>query len=358
MLGLGVKKIKQGQMKAVLTMGFGGIEQLAYREDVPVPHPAKDEVLIKVGACGLNNTDIWTREGKYGGSVDLNAQGGWKGEPFHFPRIQGADIVGQIVEVGENISSTQIGKRVMVNPTLYKGDSNDSIYNSQFIGSERDGGFAEFVTVPMENVIPIQSPLSDAELATFMVSYMTAEHMLNRGQVTQGQTVLVTGASGGVGSAALQLAKRRGAKLIGMVNHGKESMALKFGADHIIHRGGIIRDELNKIDIREVDMVIDIVAGDQVNDLLEVLRPGGKLVIAGAIAGPVTKIDWRKVYLKYLDILGSTLGTMEEAKDIVRYIERGEIKPVLHKAYSLHELAQAQVDFMNKKHFGKLSIIP
>lgn len=353
-----MKTREQEYMKAVLTTGFGGLDKLEYHEDIPVPTPAFQEVLVQVGACGLNNTDIWTREGAYGGSVDENFQSGWRGDTFKFPRIQGADIVGRVVATGNGVTESRIGERVIVNPTLYEGSGYASIYHAEFIGSERDGGFAEYVTVPAKNAIPIQSDLSDAELATFMVSYLTAEHMLNRGGVSQGQTVLVTGASGGVGSALLQLAKRRGANIIAVVSHGKESQAQAIGADFTIERGSRIRDGLGRIGISQVDAVIDVVAGTQVNELLDILRPEGKFVIAGAIGGPVTKIDWRTVYLKYIDILGSTLGTMDESRDLVRYIEGGEIRPLLHKAYPLKDIVQAQTDFINKKFFGKLVVVP
>lgn len=349
---------RRKQMRAVLTTGFGGLEKLQYREDVAIPDPSDEQVLIEVTACGVNNTDIWTREGAYGGSVDEDAQSGWTGDAFHFPRIQGADIVGQIVAVGTRVSNSRIGQRVIVNPTLYKGDGPESIYHAAFIGSECDGGFAEFVTVPDANALPIQSTCTDAQLATFMVSYLTAEHMLNRAHVSKGHTVLVTGASGGVGSAVLQLAKRRGARLIGVVSPEKEQQTRKVGADFVLHRGCSIHTELDRLDIAPVDVVVDVVAGSQVNELLDILRPAGTFVIAGAIAGPVTKIDWRTVYLKYLNILGSTLGTMAEARDLVRYIETGDVQPLLHKTYALEQLAQAQADFMDKKFFGKLVITP
>lgn len=348
---------EQGYMKAVLTTGFGGLDKIEYHDHIPIPTPSFQEVLVRVGACGLNNTDIWTREGAYGGSVDENFQSGWRGDQFKFPRIQGADIVGRIAAVGKGVPESRVGERVIVNPTLYRGDSHKSIYHAEFIGSERDGGFAEYVTVPTGNAIAIQSDFSDAELSTFMVSYLTAEHMLNRGGVQRGQTVLVTGASGGVGSALLQLAKRRGAKIIAVVSHGKEAQAQEIGADFIIQRGSRIQDGLDRIGEPHVDVAMDVVGGPQVNELLDVLRPGGKFVIAGAIGGPVTKIDWRMVYLKYIDILGSTLGTMEESTDLVGYIERGEIKPLLYKAYPLQDIVQAQTDFINKKFFGKLVVV-
>ena len=166
-------------MRAMVLTGFGGYDTLHYRPDVPVPKPADDEVLVEVAACGVNNTDIWTREGAYG--TDENS--GWRGGAFEFPRIQGADIVGRIVDVGGNVPRERLGARVMVNPTLYAG-AGDGLFEAAFIGSERDGGFAEFACVPDANAHAIDSPLSDPELATFMTAYLTAEHMLNRAEVS------------------------------------------------------------------------------------------------------------------------------------------------------------------------------
>ncbi len=345
-------------MKAVVLTGFGSFDQLEYRVNHPIPSPNDNEVLIKVGACGVNNTDLWTREGAYGDPFDAQAPSGWQNGDFHFPRVQGADIVGQIVEVGSSVSRSRIGERVMVNPTLYNGDGEQSLPLAEIIGSERDGGFAEFAAVFAENAIPINSDLTDAELATFMISYLTAEHMLNRGGVTKDAKLLVTGTSGGVGSALIQLAKRRNAQIIAVISAHKEAQARAIGADFIIHRGNNIRDALARIHVHDVDVITDIVGGPQMTELIDVLRPGGTLVTAGAIAGPITQIDWRKIYLKHLDILGATMGTMQEAKDIVRYIESREIKPLLYKTYPLIDIVQAQKDFIEKNFFGKLAIVP
>lgn len=346
------------RMKAVLLTGFGGFDKLDYREDVPVPTPTKGEVLIKVGACGVNNTDIWTREGAYGESVDDETQSGWRGGKFQFPRIQGADIVGTVTAVGEGVPKSRVGERVIVNPTLYETNGEQHLNIAGLVGSERDGGFAEFTTVPAANAIAIDSAFSDAELATFMVSYLTAEHMLNRGRVSKGDRVLVTGASGGVGSALVQLAKRRGAEVIAVVGKGKEEQIQTIGADLVINRGVALGAALRNAGLDTVDVVTDIVAGPQVFELLDTLCAGGRFVIAGAIAGPITKIDWRKVYLKHLDIFGSTMGTMKEAEDLVGYIVRSEIKPLLSKTYALSEIVLAQQEFMEKKFFGKLVLVP
>jgi NADPH:quinone reductase-like Zn-dependent oxidoreductase len=351
--------MKPKKMKAVLLTGFGGYDKLEYREDVAIPEPQKDEVLVKVSACGVNNTDIWTREGAYGDLQDRQAVSGWRGGGFDFPRIQGADIVGYIVDVGHRVSSSRIGQRVMVNPTLYGRTADDPPYTG-FMGSEKDGGFAEYACAPAENAHKIDSPLSNEQLATFMCAYLTAEHMLNRAYLKKAETIIVTGASGGVGSALVQLAKIRGANVVAITGRGKERNLQELEADAIVTRGepdlhSAIRDQLGKTSI---DVVADVVAGPLVSGLLEILGHRGRYVTAGAIANPNVTIDWRKIYLKQLDVLGSTLGTQKEAEDLIEYITLGRVKPLLARTYPLAQIIQAQKDFKKKQFFGKLVIAP
>ena len=340
-------------MRAVLLTGYGGFDQLHYRTDVPRPVPAVGEVLIQVGACGVNNTDVWTREGAYGATE----QSGWQGSAFSFPRIQGADIVGRIVGLGAGVGSERMGERVMVNPTLY-GNLANGLYDATYLGSERDGGFAEFVSVPDANAHAITSTLADHELASFMTSYLTAEHMLNRAALKASETILVTGASGGVGSALVQLATIRGARVVAVIGRGKEAHLARLGVQTFI-----LRDEPDyaaafrrQLPACQIDVVADVVAGDKVPELLELLAVGGRYVTAGAIAGPLVTIDWRKLYLKHLTLLGATMGTQAEAGQIVRYVESGQLKPLIAGVYPLAQLVQAQQAFKTRSHFGKLVI--
>ena len=280
-------------MKAVLLTGHGGLEKLEYREDVPTPEPAEGEVLIAVGAAGINNTDIWTREGAYGTEDDPATTSGWRrGNPMRFPRIQGADIVGRIVGVGGGVNASRIGERVIVDNALYSGGE-EELVDSGLIGSERDGGFAEYVAVSAENAHAIESNLSDAELATFLTAYVTSLRMLNRARVSAGETVLVTGASGGVGSGLVQLARLRGARVIALVGSGKEDQARALGTELVITRDtrNLPAAVAKAAGGRPIDVVADVVGGDVFADLLNVLRPMGRYVSAGAIAGPVVRLD-------------------------------------------------------------------
>lgn len=192
-----------------------------------------------MGACGVNNTDLWTREGAYG----RGHEAAWMGPAFHFPRIQGLDAVGHIVAVGESGDATRIGQRVLVNPCLYAGD-HDGLAGLQVVGSERDGGFAQFLCVPSANALPIHSEHSDAELATFMTPYMTAEHMLRRAGLRAGERIFITGASGGVGSALVQLALLRGAEVVALSSRAKVAAIDQAAAHRVLAGADHLRDVL------------------------------------------------------------------------------------------------------------------
>jgi NADPH:quinone reductase-like Zn-dependent oxidoreductase len=347
-------------MRAVLLTGHGGLEKLDYREDVLTPEPAEGEVLISVGAAGINNTDIWTREGAYGTADDPTAARGWRrGNPMQFPRIQGADIVGRIVGVGGSVNESRLGERVIIDNALYDGGE-EGLMDSGLIGSERDGGFAEYVAVPAENAHAIDSDLSDAELATFPTAYVTSLRMLNRARVSPGETVLVTGASGGVGSGLVQLARLRGAEIIALVSSGKEDQARALGAELVITRdtGDLPAAVAKAAGGRPIDVVADVVGGEEFANLLNVLRPMGRYVTAGAIAGPVVRLDLRTLYLKQLELIGSTMGPHEEFANLVEHIASGRVIPLLARTYPLSDIRQAQRDFANKTFFGKLVLIP
>jgi NADPH:quinone reductase-like Zn-dependent oxidoreductase len=347
-------------MRAVLLTGHGGPEKLEYREDMPPPEPAEGEVLIAVGAAGINNTDIWTREGAYGTEDDPAAASGWRrGNRIGFPRIQGADIVGRIAGIGGGVDASRVGERVIVDNALYDGGE-EGLVASGILGSERDGGFAEYVAVPAENAHTIESPLSDAELATFPTAYVTSLRMLNRARVSAGETVLVTGASGGVGSGLVQLARLRDARVIALVGAGKEDQARALGAESVVTRdaGDLPAAAAEAAGGRPIDVVADVVGGDAFADLLSVLRPLGRYVTAGAIAGPVVRLDLRTLYLKQLELIGSTMGTHEEFAGLVGHIASGRIRPLLARTYPLSDVRQAQRDFVNKNFFGKLVLVP
>lgn len=356
-------------MVAVQLTGHGDYDQLVYREDVDVPVPENGEVLIKVGAAGVNNTDINTRIGWYSKSnagnledIDHNklAQSGgvedgdWSGAGLLFPRIQGMDVCGEIVAVGDDSLHQRIGERVLVEPCLRK-PLGWQPYKAWFIGSDCDGGFAQYTKVYTEHAYKIESSLTDIELASFPCSWSTAENMITRTGVQSGETVLITGASGGVGSAAIQLVKRRGANVIAQCGKDKADLVRAQGADKIVDRGTELTDLPGS---ESADVVIDLVAGPQWPKLLGVLKKGGRYGVAGAIGGPLVELDVRTLYLKDLSFYGCTVLEKKVFAKLVGYIEREEVSPIVSETYPLSQIVQAQKDFIAKKHVGKLVLVP
>jgi len=355
-------------MAGVQLSGHGGLEMLHYRTDLSVPRPKATEVLIKVGASAVNNTDINTRIGWYSKKVkaETNAGGAegfetvddqdasWSGVPLVFPRIQGADCCGEIVAVGEQVDPSRIGERVLVRTIQQPFDTRGE-YHCITYGSECDGGFAEYAIARASEAFAINSQLTAAELACFPCAYSTAENMLERAQVKAGEQVLITGASGGVGSAAVQLAKRRGARVIAVCGIDKQAALLALGADQVIARGESLVAALGK---DSVQVVIDLVAGPQWPQCGELLCRGGRYAVAGAIAGPLVALDVRTLYLKDLSFLGCTWQPKRVMHNLVHYIEQGEIRPLVAKTYPLSAITTAQQDFLAKNFIGKIVLLP
>ena len=334
-------------------MGHGGPENLVFRTDLPVPRPGARDVLIRVAAAGVNNTDINTRIGWYSRRGGAAEDASWAGEPLSFPRIQGIDVCGRIVAVGEDVDSRRIGQRVLIEPCLWEaGGRMRSV--PWFLGSECDGGFAEYTAVASAHAYEVDSPLGDVELASFPCSYSTAENMLTRAAVESGERVLVTGASGGVGSAAVQLAKARGATVIAQTTPPKADQLLAIGADEITYRG---EDLVERLGSDSVDVVIDLVAGAQWSRLLEVLRRRGRYAVSGAIGGPLVQLDVRTLYLKDLSLFGCTaLGPGVFAR-LIKRIENGDVRPLVAAQYPLDRIREAQAVFQEKRHVGKIVLV-
>jgi len=354
-------------MAAVLLTGHGGIEMLQYCEDVPVPVPGADEVLIQVSAAGVNNTDINTRTGWYskavtgatesggaGGFEEVNqADASWSGVPLVFPRIQGADCCGRIVAVGAEVDPDRVGERVIVR-TMQRHAVRDRPFATVTLGSEFDGSFAQYMKTPAAEAWPVECGWSDVELASIPCAYSTAENMLHRSGCGA-ERVLITGASGGVGSAAVQLAKRRGAWVIALSGAAKAEDVRALGADLVLDRDADLAAALGR---DTVDLAVDLVAGPGWPKLLDVLRVGGRYATSGAIAGPLVELDVRTLYLKDLTFYGCTFQDDAVFDNLVGYIEHGEIRPVVAKTYPLTEIGAAQRDFLAKRYTGKLVLVP
>lgn len=350
-----------GTMAAIQLTRHGGLDALVYRDDVPVPQPAPDEVLIEVTACGMNNTDVWVREGAYGSETDPEAVSTWRRgrSTLTFPRIQGTDSVGRVVAVGPGVPAARVGERVIVDFSLYNRDD-DSLADIDYIGHGRDGGYAEYQCVPAGNAHAVDTALSDAELATFCCAYLTGEHMLERAVVAAGERVLVTGASGGVGSGIVQLCRARGAVPYALTRADKADALSAIGAEATVDRSAT--DWVAAVDAATggapIDVVADLVAGPQFNDLLRILRPEGRYTTAGAIAGPVVNLDLRTMYLKHLQLHGSSQGRRSDFQRLLGHILSGRIRPLLHATWRLSDFHAAQRAFMDKDYVGKLVVVP
>jgi NADPH:quinone reductase-like Zn-dependent oxidoreductase len=337
-------------MRGVHLTGHGDLDKLAYRDDIPVPRPGRRDVLIKVAAAGVNNTDINTRAAWYAKRDGESDDGGWSDIPLTFPRIQGADVCGRIVAVGADVAQDRLGERVIVEPCLREAGG-EALKQPWYLGSECDGGFAEYVVVAARHAHLIESTMSDIELASFPCSYSTAENMLIRSQVGAKDRVLVTGASGGVGSAAVQLAKARDAYVIAVTNPAKAAEVQGLGADQTLAREDNILDALGH---NSVDVVLDLVAGDQWPLFLDVLRPGGRYAVSGAIGGAMVNLDVRTLYLKDLSFFGCTVLEPETFTSLIGHIESRSIGPAVAATYPLSRITEAQAVFQSKQHTGKI----
>ena len=358
--------LPKGQMMAVVTTGNGGYDKLDYRV-VPIPEPGPGEVLLRVLAAGVNNTEINTRLGWYSSTVtaDTNAtsahqetqaepkaDGGWN-EATPFPLIQGTDCCGRVVGLGKGVAEVLSGKRVLVRACMRSNGYNSM--DNIWMASDFDGAFAEYVKVPASEVFVVNSDWLDAELATIPCAYGTSENMLHRAKVGAADLVLVTGASGGVGSATVQLAKRRGARVIAITSADKVDTLRELGADVVLERNDDLLEALGE---KSVDVVVDNVAGEDFPKMLKVLARGGRLVSSGAIAGPIVTLDMRDMYLKDITLIGCTAWDEPVFRNLVSYIENEEIRPLLAKTFPLHDIAKAQEEFMQKKHIGNFVLIP
>lgn len=354
-------------MKAMVLMRHGRLDALEWQEDWPVPSFGASQVLVKVLACGLNNTDVNTRIGWYSKSVtdatndQVNLEKNetdstWGGRPLQFPVIQGADICGRVVAVGSHVPPDLTGKRVIADSWLRFHDGSIG-----YTGSERDGGFAEYCVLDYENVGVVEDcKLTDAELSTFSCSYTTAEGMLSRACVGSDDRILITGASGGVGSALVQLAKVRGATVIALSSAAKRDNVLAAGADFVLDRSPKhLNESLKETTGNDnVSVIADVVGGDYFPHLINALDRKGRYVTAGAIGGPMVQLDLRTLYLKDLTLFGSTVVPKSVFPHVVACIQEGKVKPMLAATYDLKDLHKAQEAFMEKKHTGNIVVVP
>jgi alcohol dehydrogenase len=311
-------------MAAVVLTRHGGPEALDWRI-VPVPEPGPGEALVRVLAAGVNATDINTRVGWYG----AGEAAGWSGA-LAFPRIQGSDLCGRVVAHGDGVSAPPLGARVIC-PT-----TQDDPDGARAIGSDYDGAFAQYCAVPARHLHDVtDAPLRDTELGAIPCSHGAAQAMVRRAGIGPGETVLVTGASGGVGLAAVELARQAGARVIGQCSPAHAEAVAEAGGEPLG------RDA----PLPPLDAVIDVVGGPGWGARIAALRPGGRCAVAGAVAGPVVETDLRRIYLGDLTIHGCTRQRPGDFEALVALVNAGRIRPRIAATYPLQDIARAQADF-------------
>jgi NADPH:quinone reductase-like Zn-dependent oxidoreductase len=341
-------------MSGVLLTGHGGPDMLVWSDEIPLPRPGPGEVLVQVLAAGVNNTDIATRVGWYAPGVTgatgegaVGTDGGWAGA-LQFPRIQGGDLCGRVVALGDGVQTPPLGARVTCAINQPQGAAPGFIS----LGSEYDGAFAQFCVVPARHLHDVSdAPLRDIEIAAMPCAFGTALNLLDRAGVGPGQDVLVTGASGGVGLAAVALARVLGAQVTGQADPAKAQAVRDAGAAYVIGRDDMPRPD-------SLDVVIDCVGGPDWPARIDALRPGGHIAVAGAIAGPMVETDLRRIYLRDITIHGCTYQPPAVFARLVAMMRQGLVRPLISQTYPLRDIARAQSDFMSKRLPGKLALIP
>lgn len=345
-------------MCGVHLTGHCGPERLAWREDIPVPRPREGEVLVRVLAAGVNNTDINTREGWYardvtgatGETQDGVEAGGWSGA-LRLPLIQGGDLCGEVVLNGPGAGLHAPGKRVIC-PINQPRPTAENPVGFEALGSEFDGAFAEYCVVREADLHDVtDAPLTNIELAAIPCAYGTAAGLLHRAGVAEGQDVLITGATGGVGLAAVELAAQMGARVSGIGSAAKHDVVRQAGASAMFDGKAPLPED-------HFHAVIDLVGGPRWPTLIDALRPGGHYAVAGAIGGPIVQADLRRIYLRDITIHGCTYQSPAVFARLVTMVRAGKIRPTIAATDPMHQITRAQADFQAKTQAGKMVLLP
>ena len=342
-------------MKALYFDKHGELDVVKYG-DVPDPEPGPGEVLIRVRACALNFLDVWVRRG-------------WPGLKLEMPHWCGADVAGEIAELGENVSDWQVGQRVVVDPGVnlvedeYTRRGEDSVSPGYHIlGEHRRGGAAEYLTVPASNLAVIPDNIDYPEAAAPLLVGLTAWRMLmHQAGLRAGESVLVVGAGGGVNSMAIQIARLAGATVYVVAsNPEKSERARELGADVVLDRSQVDwGKEIFKLTSRRgVDVVVDNVGKATITKSMQAVARGGRIVIVGNTSGPQAEIDIRFIFGKQISLIGSTMGSHQDFRDILDLLWAGKIKPVIHRIMPLSEGCDAYKMMEAGEHFGKILLAP
>jgi len=343
-------------MKAVYFEEHGGPEQLHFG-DVPDPVPQTGEVLLRVRACALNHLDIWVRRG-------------WPGLKLPKPHWCGADVAGEIVALGNGVSEWEIGQRVVVDPGIclqedeFTRRGEDSLSPGYHVlGEHRRGGAAEMVAVPAANLVEMPASWDFPQAAAPLLVSLTAWRMLiHRAALRAGETVLIVGAGGGVNSMALQIARLAGARTVVVAGDAEKARrAESLGAEEVVDRSRVrdwSREVLKTTDRRGVDVVVDNVGKETLPLSMKATARGGRIVIVGNTSGPVAELDVRYIFGKQIALIGSTMGSRQDFRDVLQLIWSEKLQPVIDRVVPLSEGVEAYRALEKGQMFGKIVLTP
>jgi NADPH:quinone reductase-like Zn-dependent oxidoreductase len=341
-------------LKAILFEEHGGPEVLYYGE-IDTPQPGPDQVQIRLRAAALNRLDLWVRHG-------------WRGLKLTYPHIPGADGAGEITALGEGVSDFELGTRVVINSNISCGQCDFCLAAKEnmcrywhLLGETLRGTYAEYVVVSRTNVMPLPESMDDHSAAAAGLVFHTAWHsLLKRGNLQPGESVLIVGASGGVNTACIQIAKYQGARVFVVgSNAEKLTLAESLGADVCIDRSK--HDNWSKAvyqatDRQGVDVVVDNVGAGTMPLSMRAARAGGRILTVGNTAGATLEIDNRLIFAKHLSILGSSMGTQSDFMEVMQLVFDGKLKPALDQKFPLKDAAAAQSRLAAGEQMGKITL--
>ncbi len=342
-------------MKAVVFHEHGGPEKLVY-EDRPDPRCGPDDALVQVKAASVNHLDIWLRQGIPSYSIPL-------------PHISGCDVAGIVERVGDRVTHVRPGDRIIVSPGLgcrvcdaCVAGRDNLCPNYHLLGGAIDGGYAENVAVAAAHVLPMPKTLSFEQAAAFPLVFVTAYHMLiQRARLRTGEAVLIWGAGGGVGTAAVQIAKLSGATVIATAGTDTKLASLTaLGADDVINhsREDVVERVLAATNRQGADVVFDHIGKETWDKSLRAIGKGGRFVLCGTTTGGDVGVDIRRLFMRQVSVIGSYMGTRGDLSEICRLMDRGLLKPVIDSVRPLKEAAAAQKAMLDRTIFGKLILVP
>lgn len=342
-------------MHAFRVEEHGGPEALRWVE-LPTPEPGPGEVRVKVRACALNHLDLWVRNGV-------------PGHRFPLPLIPGSEIAGDVDALGAGVDDLEVGMPTLVAPGVSCGHCARCVGGEDMLcrhygilGEHRDGGYGEVLVVPRRNVLPLPRGLSYAEAAALPLVFLTAWHMLvGRARLQRGEDVLVHAAGSGVSSAAIQIARLLGARRIVATAGGdaKLAKARDLGATHTVNyrQDDFVAATKEATGGKGVEVVVDHVGGEVFERSLRALAWAGRVVLCGATASPTASVNLRAVFFKSISILGSTMGSLAELMHLLRFVDSGELVPVVDRTCPLREAPAAQEALENREQFGKIVLL-